>query len=140
MRCASSRFCYTVVPRIVLAMSGKKSLAKQEIVSILECDEEISSLSSSDSESDNLINAESECRSDVSGSSSGNDDRREVGVAVSTASYSGWSCVNNHDVGPNISILIQNIEPGHFDKSTEPLENFQLYLDATVINHIVTET
>ena len=51
----------------------------------------------------------------------------------------GWSYVNNH-ICPNISIPIQNTEPGlifqsHFNVSTEPLEYFQLFSDATVINH-----
>ena len=55
--------------------------------------------------------------------------------------------MNNLDVGPHICIPIQNIEsgpilPSHFDVSKEPLEYFQLYFDATVINHtqVVMET
>ncbi|PSN44776.1 hypothetical protein C0J52_05597 [Blattella germanica] len=71
-------------------------------------------------EIDDLINAESECGSDTSGCSSGSDDGHEAGAAAPTASCGGWSCMNNHDVGPNISIPIQNIEsrpkfPRHFD-------------------------
>ena len=92
-------------------MSGEKSLTEYEIVSILDCDEEISSLSSSDSEIDDLINTESECRSDTSGSTR-SDDGYEADVAASIAAGSRWYDMNNHEVGPNISISTQNIELG----------------------------
>ncbi|PSN37050.1 hypothetical protein C0J52_21903 [Blattella germanica] len=74
-----------------------------------------------------LKDQESEHRNDTSGSSSGSYDKNEAGVSASTASGGGWSDLNNHEVGPNISISIRNIKlgpifPSHFDEVAEIIQ------------------